>query len=44
MLTGDQDTQTEGNMRAQEADLKKHAAEGTLPQMDLESLKGKAQS
>ncbi|ORY52712.1 hypothetical protein BCR35DRAFT_310600 [Leucosporidium creatinivorum] len=44
MLTGNQETMKEGNLKAEKAEWKSSAAEGTVPLPSKERLVGKAES
>jgi len=44
MLTGDQDKQSEGNVRAEQAEWKGAVARGELPSVSGERMKGKLES
>ena len=44
MLTGDQDKMKEGNMKAEKAEWKSAAADGTMPSVSMERMQGKAES
>ncbi|KAF8585075.1 hypothetical protein K439DRAFT_1410237 [Ramaria rubella] len=44
MVTGDQDKQTEGNMRAEKAEWKSAIADGELPTVSAERMEGKLES
>lgn len=44
MLTGNAETQKEGNLKTEGATWKKAAAEGELPLLDAKTLKGKMES
>ncbi|GAA5846839.1 hypothetical protein JCM3766R1_004666 [Sporobolomyces carnicolor] len=44
MLTGDQDAQTEGNLKAEKAELESSLADGTVPIPSGERLQGKLES
>lgn len=43
MLTGNQETMKEGNLKAEKAEWKSSAAEGTVPLPSKERLVGKAE-
>lgn len=44
MVTGDQETQKEGNLKAEGATWKKAAADGEMPLMDSQTIIGKMET
>lgn len=44
MLTGDQEQQTQGNLKAEKGEFKSSIADGTLPIPSAERLHGKLES
>lgn len=44
MVTGDQEQQTAGNLKAEKGELKSSLADGTLPIPSAERLQGKLES
>lgn len=43
-MTGDQEKANQGNVRAEKAEWKQAAAEGSLPSVSVDRLAGKAES